>query len=219
MQSIYVVSKNIDAPLHRSDSTKWVKDDVHGDELVSSKDAPFAPTRLAPGSAAGELINMEQRDKEDINDEFDMPDVFRGKAPTGNMAGRTVLALQESVGTMSQPFVLSVESSLERVGKAWAALALKTWPKSVWMRLIEPDELGTWQPEKEKKVDDQGQPVKPEAGVVQQKWMDAVARITGEDGNEPMSMIDIDVKIIPGSTAPTNRMAKSGVAMEYVKPP
>jgi hypothetical protein len=89
----------------------------------------------------------------------------------------------------------------------------------MWMRLIEPDELKTWQPEKEKsEVDPQtGQPVQPQPDVIQQRWMDAVARITGEDGGEPMSMIDMDVKIIAGSTQPTNRMAKAGVAMEMVK--
>jgi hypothetical protein len=219
MQSIYVVSKNMDAPIVMTQSAKWVKDDVHGDWIEAAKDSPFPPTRLLPGTTSAELAGMEQRDKEDISDEYDMPDVFRGKMAQGqgDLAGRTVLALQESVGIMAQPFTLSVESSMERLGKAVAALMLKTWPKSMWMRLIEPDELKSWQPEKEKQVDAEGQPIQPQPDKVQQRWMDAIARITGEDGGEPMSMIDLDVKVVAGSTQPTNRMAKSGVAMEFVK--
>ncbi|MFH2076182.1 MAG: hypothetical protein ABIJ57_12690, partial [Pseudomonadota bacterium] len=219
MKSIYVVSKNIDAPIVMTDGSVWVKDEVHGDWIRAAKDTQHMPTRLLPGTTSAELINMEQRDKEDISDEFDMPEVFRGKIPQGqsNIAGRTVLALQESVGVMSQPFTLSVESSMERLGKAVAALMLKTWPKSMWMRLIEPDEMQSWQPEKEKQVDQQGQPVEPEPDKIQQRWTDAIARVTGEDGKEPMSMIDLDVKVIAGSTQPTNRMAKSAVAMEFVK--
>lgn len=219
MQSIYVISKNIEAPIVMGEGSAWQKDEVHGDWIKMAKDSPHPVSRLLPGTTSAELVNMEQRDKEDINDEFDMPEVFRGKMPQGNsnMAGRTVLALQESVGVMSQPFTLAVESSMERLGKAAAALMLKTWPKSMWMRLIEPDEMQTWQPEKEKQVDEQGQPVKPEANMIQRKWMDAIARVAGEDGKEPMSMIDLDVKVIAGSTQPTNRMAKAGVAMEFVK--
>jgi hypothetical protein len=219
MQSIYVVSKNIDAPIVMTDGSAWVKDEVHGDWIKMSKDSAHAPTRLLPGTTSAELVNMEQRDKEDISDEYDMPEVFRGKIPPGqsNIAGRTVLALQETVGVMSQPFTLSVESSMERLGKAVAALMLKTWPKSMWQRLIEPDEMGSWQPEKEKQVDEQGNPVKPQPSMIQQRWMDAINRITGEDGKEPISMIDMDVKIIAGSTQPTNRMAKASVAMEFVK--
>jgi hypothetical protein len=219
MQSIYVVSKNIDAPIVMPQGAKWVADEKHGDTLEVSKDTAFQPFRLIPGTTSAELVNMEQRDKEDINDEYDMPEVFRGKIPSGQsqMAGRTVLALQETVGVMSQPFTLAVESALERLGKATAALMLKTWPKSMWMRLIEPDEMGTWQPEKEKQVDEQGQPVEPQPNIIQQRWMDAISRITGEDGKEPLSMIDMDVKIVGGSTQPTNRMAKAGVAMEMMK--
>jgi hypothetical protein len=219
MQSIYVVSKNIEAPIVMGEGSAWQKDEVHGDWIKMAKDSAHPVSRLLPGTTSAELVNMEQRDKESIDDEYDMPEVFRGKMPQGNsnMAGRTVLALQESVGVMSQPFTLAVESSMERLGKAVAALMLKTWPKSMWTRLIEPDEMQSWQPEKEKQVDQQGQPVQPEANVIQQKWTDAIARVAPDDGKEPMSMIDLDVKVIAGSTQPTNRMAKAGVAMEFVK--
>ncbi|MFA7162423.1 MAG: hypothetical protein WC083_07640 [Candidatus Methanomethylophilaceae archaeon] len=219
MQSIYVVSRNIEAPIVMSAGCKWVKDEEHGDWIQVSKDSPFPPNRLVPGTTSAELVNMEQRDKEDISDEFDMSDVIRGKIPAGqtNMAGRTVLALQEMVGVMSQPFTLSVESAMERLGKSVASLMIKIWPKSMWLRLIEPGEMGTWQPDQDKQVGPDGQPVQPEPSEIQQKWMDAIARIRGEDGKEPISMIDIDVKIIAGSTQPTNRMMKKSEAMEMVK--
>lgn len=219
MQSIYVVSKNIDAPIVMPQGSKWVKDEEHGDHIEVGKDVPFAPTRLLPGTTSAELANMEMRDKEDINDEFDMSDVIRGKIPAGqsNIAGRTVLALQEMVGVMSQPFTLVFEAGLERVGRAAISLMLRTWPKSMWIRLIEPDELGSWQPDKEIQMGPDGQPVKPEPSAIQQKWENAIARITGEDGKEPLSMIDLDVKIVGGSTAPTNRLAKAQVAMEMLK--
>jgi hypothetical protein len=219
MQSIYVVSKNIEAPIVMSNGSKWVKDEEHGDHIEMAKDAPFPVTRLLPGTTSAELVNMEQRDKEDLNDEYDMSDVVRGKIPPGqsNIAGRTVLALQDMVGVMSQPFVLTVEAAMERVGKAAAALMLKTWPKSMWLRLIDEEDMGKWQPEKEKQVDAQGNQQAPEPSMIQERWMQAIARITGEDGGEPMTMIDLDVKIIGGSTQPTNRMAKQGVALEMVK--
>lgn len=221
MQSIYVVSKNLDAPLHRSEATKWVQNKHGEDELVSAKDAAYAPTRVLPGTTSAELMAMEQRDEMALNDEFDLSDVVKGKIPPGqsNIAGRTVLALQDMVGVLSQPFVLAVESGMERIGKSVAALMVMTWPRSQWIRLIDNDELRTWQPEGQGQVDENGQPINPQPDVIMQKWQDAITRICGdpERGIPPISMIDMDVKVIAGSTQPTNRMAKQGVAMEMVK--
>ena len=221
MQSIYVVSKNLDAPLHRSEATKWVQNKHGEDELVSAKDAAYAPTRVLPGTTSAELMAMEQRDEMALNDEFDLSDVVKGKIPPGqsNIAGRTVLALQDMVGVLSQPFVLAVESGMERIGKSVAALMVMTWPRSQWIRLIDNDELRTWQPEGQEQVDENGQPINPQPDVIMQKWQDAITRICGdpERGIPPISMIDMDVKVIAGSTQPTNRMAKQGVAMEMVK--
>ena len=227
MQSIYVVTKNIDAPIVMTSGSRWVKDDVHGDWIEMAKDSPHPITRLIPGTSSAELVGMEQRDKEDISDEYDMPEVFRGKIPPGqsNIAGRTVLALQETVGVMSQPFTLALESSLEALGKVFAALALKVWPRKMWERLIEADEMQTWQPEQEKQIDPQtGQPAEPEPDAISAKWENALDRITGEtvtgepiDDKDRIKMLEMDIKIVAGSTQPTNRMAKAGVAMEFVK--
>lgn len=221
MQSIYVVSKQVDAPLHMWQGTKWVTDEKHGDHLESSRDVQSPPTRVSPGVTSAEMVNLEQIDKQDIHDEYQINDVIQGKIPPGqtNIAGRTVLALQDMVGVISSPQVLTFESALVKLGKAVAALMLMVWPRQMWMRLIEPDEWNTWTPDKEKQqMDPQtGQPMQPQANVVQQKWQDAINRITGENGQEKLTPVDIDVKIIAESIKPTNRMAKQGVAMELVK--
>jgi hypothetical protein len=221
MQSIYVVSKQVDATLVRAEGSKWVEDEKHGDQIVETKDAQNTTRRLAPGVTSAEMVNLEQIDKQDIHDEYQINDVIQGKIPPGqtNIAGRTVLALQDMVGVISSPQVLTFESALVKLGKAVAALMLMVWPRQMWMRLIEPDEWETWRPDKEKQqVDPQtGQPMQPQANVVQQKWQDAINRITGENGQEKLTPVDIDVKIIAESIKPTNRMAKQGVAMELVK--
>lgn len=221
MQSIYVVSKQVDAPPVMPQGAKWVKDEVHGDHIEVGKDTPFMPQRLLPGVTSAEMINLEQIDKQDIHDEYQINDVIQGKIPPGqsNIAGRTVLALQDMVGVISSPQVLTFEASLVKVGKAVVALMLIVWPRQMWQRLIEPDEWGSWMPDKEKsQVDPEtGQPVQPQPNVIQQKWNEALDRLTGTGGKEKLSPIDLDVKIVPESTKPTNRMAKMGAAMELVK--
>jgi hypothetical protein len=221
MQSIYVVSKNVDAVKVLPQGCKWVVDEKHGDYIEMSKDAAFAPTQLGPVNSSGELLNLMQGDKQAIHDEYQINDIIQGKIPQGqsNMAHRTVLSLTEMVGVISSPGVLAFESALVKLGKAVAALMLMVWPRQMWQRLIEPDEMNTWTPDKEKPQIDQqtGQPIPPEPSKIQQKWMEALDKLTGENGAAKTDLIDIDVKIIAGSTQPTNRMAKSGVAMEMVK--
>ncbi|MDD5006431.1 MAG: hypothetical protein PHS33_08055 [Candidatus Omnitrophica bacterium] len=220
MQSIYLASKNIDALKLFPAGIKWIVDEKHGDYVEVPKDAAFAPTQMGPVNTSAELINLLQVDTQSIHDEYQINDIIQGKIPAGqnNMAHRTVLSLTEMVGVISSPGVLTFESALVRLGKAVAALMLMVWPRPMWERLIEPDELGTWTPDKEKpQVDQNGQPIPPEASVVQQKWKDAIDKLTGENGQTKTDLIDIDVKIIAGSTQPTNRMAKQGVAIEMMK--
>jgi hypothetical protein len=220
MQSIYLASKNIDALKLFPAGIKWIVDEKHGDYVEVPKDAAFAPTQMGPVNTSAELINLLQVDTQSIHDEYQINDIIQGKIPAGqnNMAHRTVLSLTEMVGVISSPGVLTFESALVRLGKAVAALMLMVWPRPMWERLIEPDELGTWTPDKEKpQTDEKGQPIPPQASVVQQKWKDAIDKLTGENGQTKTDLIDIDVKIIAGSTQPTNRMAKAGVAMEMVK--
>lgn len=221
MQSIYVVSKNVDAMTVVAGDYKIEKDEKHGDVMKVEKTVPFQPYKLLPGTTTAELINMEQIDKADIQDEFDINDVLRGKIPQGqsNMAGRTVLALQDMVGVMNNPFAVSFENCICRLGRAIAALMVKEWPQSMWKRLIETDEMKTWQPENEKQVDAHGNQIPPQPDAITQRWMQAIELIRPSDPNKEtgIKLIDIDVKILAGSTQPTNRMAKQGVAIEMVQ--
>lgn len=221
MQSIYVVSKQVDATLVMPQAAKWVKDEKHGDYIEVAKDAPFPPTRLSAGTTTAELLNMEQIDKADIQDEFDINDVLRGKIPQGqsNMAGRTVLALQDMVGVMANPYAQAFENALVRLGKAVAIMMIKAWPQGMWKRLIEPDEMTTWQPDKLKKLDENGQQIPPEPDQITTKWQNALELLRPSDPlKEPgVGLIDLDIKLIAGSTQPTNRMAKQGVAIEMVQ--
>jgi hypothetical protein len=144
-----------------------------------------------------------------------------GKIPAGQnqIAARTVLALQDMAGMMSKPFVRAVESALVRLGKVVIAIILRHWTRDQWERLIEPDEWNEWQPEGEQQTDEMGNPIQPPAEMINMKWMAALDRICPRDPSaEPaIRMIDIDVKVSAGSTMPTNRMAKMGVAMDLVK--
>lgn len=278
MQTIYVISKNIDAPIVRPEGTKWVKDPVHGDELVVDRNAAFPPARLLPGTTSAELVAMEQRDEAALNEEYDMHDVMKGKLPPGVDSGRLVLALQDQAGMMSGPFIGAVERAIEQLAKAILALMLRHWTWEMWDRLIEQDELAEWQPEKQKQpapvvngpemdaVPAPGAtegtpppPVVPEQ-VLQdptfmawtdaihqdpkaerklKRWHDALQATEGDPGKlkilkkwanaiemirpidstkEPGFELDgLDIRIVAGSTMPTNRMAKQSVAIEMVK--
>jgi hypothetical protein len=228
-QAIYVVSKNIDAPIMAASGViKWHKDPIHGDWAEVDKNTPWKPDRLVPGSVSNEAMNMEAVAKNDVDDMYDMHDVMKGKIPAGDPSGRTILALQDMAGMMSKPFTRSLESALTRLGKVNIAIILKTWPRSMWERLIEKDEMTTWQPEKDKK------PVNPmdamngnepqeqtsqEKQEIEQKWRDALELIRPADMSKPsgLSLVDIDVRVSAGSTMPTNRMARAALTMDMVK--
>lgn len=219
MQTIYVITKNVDAPIVAGQGYRWVKDEKHGDILEVAKDSPFPPSRLLPGTTSQELIQMEMRDEAALNDEFDMNDVMKGKLPPGVDSGKLVIALQDQAGMMSTPFIGVVESVIERIAKVVLAFMLKYWPRKMWERLIEPDEMGTWQPDKEKKLDDMGQPIQPQPNDIAMKWLQALELIRPADPTkEPgVELEGLDVKIVAGSTMPTNRMAKASMALEMVK--
>lgn len=222
-QAIYVVSKNIDAPIVTTAGYKWEKDKVHGDLLIVDRTVPFPPQRLLPGTISTETLNLEKVAKEDVQDFYDMQDVMKGKVPVGDPSGRTILALQDQAGMMSKPFVRALEAALVRFGKVNIALILKNWQRVQWERLIEPDEMGTFVPEKEQKPPNPmemmgGEQEKPDEGIIRDKWMQALEQIKPSDpGKEGgISLVDIDVRVAAGSTMPTNRMARASMAMELV---
>jgi competence protein ComGF len=220
MQTIYVITKNIDAPIVMPTGAKWVNDPKHGDQLEVPKDAAFAPQRLLPGTTSSELMAMESRDEMALNDEFDMNDVMKGKLPPGVDSGKLVIALQDQAGTMTTPFIGTLEGVIEKAAKVILSLMLRHWPRELWERLIDEEEKTSWQPEKQKKIDPQtGEVVPPDPNDVSMKWLAALEMVKpSEPGKKaPLDLEGLDIKIQAGSTTPTNRMAKRLDAMEMVK--
>jgi hypothetical protein len=227
-QAIYVVSRNIDAPMISPGAIKWHKDPLHGDWGEVDKTTPWKPDRLSPGNVNTEVMNMEAVAKNDIDDMYDMHDVMKGKSPPGDPSGRMVLALQDQAGMMSKPFTRALEAALERLGKVNMAIILKTWPRSMWERLIEKDEMQTRTPEEE-----QQPPVNPMDAMngnppptknqpnpeIEQKWRAALDLIRPQDPTQPpgITLLDVDVRVAAGSTMPTNRMSRAALAMDMVK--
>jgi len=219
-QAIYTVSKNLDAPIVRTEGTKWENDEQHGDSLIVPKDAPFAPSRLLPGTTSGELMAMEQRDELALNDEYDMQEVMKGKAPPGVDAARALNALQEQAGMMSMPFISLEEWTLVKLAKVIYSLMLRHWPRSLWERLIDEEEKAGWQPEKDKQINPEtGEPIPPDPNDIGMKWLKALEMIRPADpsADAGIELDGLDITFVAGSTMPTNRMAKRVDAMDMVK--
>jgi len=221
-QSIHQATENLSAPIVTQEGYRWAKTE-HGDMLVVPKDVSFPPQRLVPGSVTTEVMNLEQVAKADIDDIYDLQDVMRGKIPPGDPSGRTILALQDSAGTMSRPFIRNLEQALMRIGKCEMYLILTTWTQDMWRRLIEPDELTTWMPPEKRGGMEEINPddtadLDAQASEISMKWQEALNRVAPEDPNTPkLSILEVDVRIAAGSTMPTNRMAKQAIANDLVK--
>lgn len=219
-QFIYMVSQNANSPIvEPSGKAKWTGNPgTPGSRLEVEAGASFSPYRMPGGTLdATRFIELEKTSDQEIDDQYDMQDVMRGKMPAGksDMSGRLVLALQDMGGMMSKPFLRALESALVRLAKVNVAMAMKYWPRYMWERLIEPDELDTWTPDKPG-IETQQEPNTEE---IRRKWLNALEMVRPADPNkEPnISIMDFDVKISAGSSMPTNRIAKGQMAIEYVK--
>jgi len=220
MQTIYVITKNIDAPIVTSQGYKWITDDVHGDTMEVPKDAAFPPHRLLPGTTSGELMQMEIRDEQALNEEYDMNDVMKGKTPPGVEAYRAIASLQESGAMMSNPFIGALEGAIEKTAKVIYALMRKHWPREMWERMIDDDEKTSWQPDRDKKYNEAtGDIEKPDPEDVSMKWAAALDKVCplDPDQQETVDLENLDIRIVAGSTQPTNRTAKSLMAMDKIK--
>jgi hypothetical protein len=210
-QFSFAISNNANAPIVESaDSVKWTGNPgTPGSKAKVAQNAAFPPYRLQPGSLeAGQFLNLEQHGKEEIDDQFDMHDVMRGRIPPGQkqIAEKTVLALQDMGAVMKRPFLRNLESALVRVAKAVIVLCLTKWPQLMWLRLLEEDELSPTS------LDENGRPTS-------EKWIRAIEKIRPSDQSAPpgFSLMDLDIAIEAGSSMPTNRMARGVMAIEYVK--
>jgi hypothetical protein len=223
-QFILASSMSISSPIvEPANSVKWIGDPGSPkSRVVVSKNAPFQPSRMQSGAMdIGRFIDLEQLADKDIDDQYDLHDVMRGKIPAGEgtVAARTVLALQDMGGMMSKPFLRALESCLVRLAKVNIGLALKHWPREMWERLIEEDEMESWTPNgRFTGIDDPSLTPESKIGITQ-KWLQALERIRPQDPALPpgLTLLDLDVKVIAGSSLPTNRIAKGQMAMEFVQ--
>ena len=238
-QFILHVTHNVNSPIVQPEGTKW--QDRYGKEAAPAnpgthgtvpKTAGFLPQRLAPGAVQAQLFGaLEDRADRDIDQMYDTPPIAKGEVPQGmDPSGRAVLALQDMAGVMTTPFMTAYESGVVGIAKVMTYLSLKHWPRPMWRRLIEDSEWNdetVVEPDNEPGQEPQEkmnpltglpeEPEQPENGVtVAQKWQEALELIRPEDPTqEPgISLLNIDVKVLAGSSMPTNRIARQQVALE-----
>lgn len=218
-QFIYAASQNINSPIiEPAGKVKWEgTPGTPGSRVKVEASAAFVPTRLQSGALdINRFVELEQLADQDIDDQYDLHDVMRGKIPPGqdNMAGRTVLALQDLGGMMSKPFLRKLESALIKLGKINIALILRHWPREMWERLLEDDE----KPPSDAPEAAGGEDDPQIQEMVAQKYLEALEKIRPADPTLPagISLIDLDVRIVAGSSMPTSRMAKEQLAIEKV---
>lgn len=215
MQSIYVVTKNLEAPIVTGEGFRWEKDEKYGDMLIVGANNPIQPQRLLPGTTTSEALRLEQMAHEDIKNIYDTQDVMIGKMPDQRAAWQTIQALQDLGGMMARPFTTRLEAAIAKLAKVILVIGLRHWTRTQWKRLIEQSEWGTWQPDKEKKYDDEtGKPVEVDQGEIAMKWKRALDIIAPLQGEPQIDIIDLDVKVAAGSTMPTSRIAKRQEAIE-----
>lgn len=210
-QFIHMTSHNANQPIISQRGTlTWDKPPSKpGAQGQVDENAAFPPYRLPGGTLdATRFIELESKADSEIDDIYDMHDVMRGKIPKGtDPSGRVVLALQDMGGVMSRPFMRRLESGFIRLGRVLGVLMLRHFPRQVWERFVEQDELN------DPTVVDE------ETGMtVGDRWRQALDRIRPLGSEKPnVDILWFDVRCRAGSSMPTNRMAKAMLAIEYVQ--
>lgn len=221
LQFNFSISQNANAPIiEPSTGMSWEGTaGTPGSRGLVSKTASFQPFRLQSGAVeALRFLESETRDKENIADQYKLHDVMKGKIPEGtDPSGRVVLALQDMGGMMSKPSLRALEAALIRLAKVHISMMLKHWPRYMWEKLIEPDEWTKWQPEDKAEARPEEEITPEEQEEITAKWERALNLVSNPDPHKKISMIDLDIKIVAGSSMPTNRIAKSMLAMEKLQ--
>lgn len=240
MQFIHAAAHGVNSPLLEAEgAVKWTgAPGTPGSRAIVDLGKVQAVNNAVQrlGSGAGQIQQyleiVVQADKA-IADQYDAPPVVKGEIPQGaDPSGRTVLALQDMASTVAKPKLGSLEGALVRLAKVNIAIALQKWPREYWERLLDEEEWTNWMPEQEKTKliagdeKETGAPVgqMPELTddskmLIQTRWQEALDLIRPKDYTKPpgISMIDVDIKIVAGSSMPTNRIAKEQIAMEKFK--
>ena len=238
-QFVLHATHNVNSPVVEPAGTKWrnrkgkeTSPGTPGATGTVPKTATYLPQRLAPGAMEAQLFGaLEDRADRDIDDQYDTPPVVKGQVPEGmDPSGRAVLALQDMAGITGSPFMTVLEGGVANIAKVITYLSLKHWPRSMWRRLIEDKEWNDEtmvDPNSEpgEKPEEQinqmtGQPMAPEIpddGVtVSRRWQEALELIRPTDPEEEpgISLLDLDVKVLAGSSMPTNRIGRQVHAVE-----
>lgn len=209
-QFIAAAAQEINSPIIESIGTKWIGEPgTPLSRVQMPKNDPREPHRMKGGGTnMMAFVTLENQADDDINDQYDLQDVMRGKAPKGqeNSSGRMILALQDLGGMMSKPFLRALESTLVRLAKVVVIIQLRNWPRYMWERLLEPAEMMTWTPDGNQEPDEK----------IRAKWIAALDKISPQDTSKEssLSLLDFDIRLTAGSSMPTNRMAKMQIAME-----
>jgi len=231
LQFMSAADHNILGPiLQPKDMVKWSgtpgAPGTHGDVDPKIWATGVLPQRMASADYnIVQFANLEQLADRDIDDQYDVPDVLRGKMPEGKdkLAWQSVHALQDSAGMMSKPFMRRLEQFLIRQATVVMAIALRTQPRSFWVRLMEDDELGTWTPTgpiEQNPEDENGEEFQQKQAEVARKWLQALDAICPTElpgQGQGMSILDFDISMVAGSSMPTNRMAKLQTALQLAE--
>lgn len=168
------------------------------------------------------LVHDQQCDQ-DIDDQYDAPDVIRGRNPENakDQSGRAIAYLQDYGGIMSAPFIRKFEAFIVRTGRAIIAAQLKYWKRHQWEALIDETDWKQWLPDEQRvqlEQQSQGQTNLTEIeGYVKAQWERALDMVCPLEGKPSIDIMDLEVKVTAGSSMPTSRMGKEAKALEEFK--
>lgn len=247
-QHIYMTSILNNPPLMEpAGKTKWEgKPGTPGSKVKVEGNAAFPPAYLVGQTNTMDFQYHDIQLSKDIQDQFDTPDVVRGKMPVNkkDASGRAIAYLQDLAGVMSKPFIRKLEAFIARIGRANIAIMLANWKRHQWEALLDETDWSEWMPEDEKAEMEaqqaqampqpgmtapgqmQGQmpppqqppgPVKPDGEAIKARWMEALDKVAPMNGEANIDIMDFEIKVAAGSSMPSNRMARQAEALEQVK--
>jgi len=172
---------------------------------------------------ANDFLVHDRQCDQDIDDQYDTPDVIRGRNPQNSQdqSGKAIAYLQDFGGVMSAPFIRKYEAFIVRIGRSALSAMLKYWKRHQWEALIDDTDWKEWLPDEQRaqlQQQSQGQTdLKPNEQYVKDQWTKALDRICPVEGDPDIDIMDIDIKVTAGSSMPTSRLATEASNLEKVK--
>jgi hypothetical protein len=221
-QHIYLTSKLNHPTLLEIGSVSWTG--KPGGLNSRAKLAQGAQVSYLQGqvNAQDYLIHDQQCDK-DIDDQYDTPDVIRGRNPENakDQSGRAIAYLQDYGGIMSAPFMRKFEAFDVRTGRSVIAAMLRYWKRHQWEALIDETDWKEWLPDEDRnkmmQQSQDGSDLMPKEAYVKAQWERALDIVCPLEGKPSIDIMDLEIKVTAGSSMPTSRMAKNAEALEEMK--